>query len=260
MKHEPWAWFHSQNLSEDLPPGRRRGGKLRHGRCWLHWHLDAKKLRQLVFNAEWLLLSGRFCCRLDLGGGDSDDDIQLSLGCGLFTVYLSVEGLYCLGINVPGADIGVDVHNGCVWLNLWSRRNEWRSRDPWWRKTLCLHVVDWLLGEPRYQEELIIEQPCLIPMPEGSYQGTAKLYKSTWTRARWSSTILQRCTIDITNGGIPVPGKGENSWDCGDDAIHGLTCTATSIEDGVNKLVADAKETRERYGGSRWTPSPQLSN
>jgi hypothetical protein len=45
-----------------------------------------------------------------------------------------------------------------------------------------------------------------------------------WTFPRWFvAKQSDSITISIEGKGIPIPGKGENSWDCGDDAIRGVT-------------------------------------
>lgn len=53
---------------------------------------------------------------------------------------------------------------------------------------------------------------------------------------------------------VPVPGKGENDWDCGDDAIHGSTFAATTIPEAIGKMVGSAMRTRERYASLDWRP------
>jgi hypothetical protein len=56
--------------------------------------------------------------------------------------------------------------------------------------------------------------------------------------------------------GIPIPGKGENSWDCGDDAVMGTTKEHRgSLRDAMNEVAMDAMKTRIRHGGSmNWLP------
>lgn len=51
---------------------------------------------------------------------------------------------------------------------------------------------------------------------------------------------------------IPVPGKGENSWDCGEDATYAFSCMADSVEDGIASLVRSILVRRRKYGGRNW--------
>jgi hypothetical protein len=114
-----------------------------------------------------------------------------------------------------------------------------------------LDFADFLLGDRVHSEEVLIRQPKLkIPMPEGTYDASAKLTRGTWKRPRWPfPLVVMRVSIDIPDG-IPIPGKGENSWDCGPDATYGTTGPASSIEEAVGDLVARTLETRKRRGGS----------
>lgn len=52
--------------------------------------------------------------------------------------------------------------------------------------------------------------------------------------------------------GIPFPGKGENSWDCGDDAYYGFG--GATIESAVADIIADTLKRR----GNNWRPSEAI--
>jgi hypothetical protein len=45
-----------------------------------------------------------------------------------------------------------------------------------------------------------------------------------------------------------MPGKGENSWDVGDDAIYGGSCPAASCDAVVAHILASVYDRREKYG------------
>lgn len=45
-------------------------------------------------------------------------------------------------------------------------------------------------------------------------------------------------------GSVPIPGKGENSWDCGEDKVFGLHCAAKSVAEAVREFMRDIRETR----------------
>lgn len=91
-------------------------------------------------------------------------------------------------------------------------------------------------------------------MPEHPYPATVRLFESTWKRPRWPfARRMVRAEIEV-EGGIPHPGKGENSWDCDDDATYSLTCQARTAEDAVAKLVGSVLRDRRNYGGRSWRP------
>lgn len=86
-------------------------------------------------------------------------------------------------------------------------------------------------------------------MPEGSYRATVTIERDSWTRARWFARRIERAHVDIHDP-IPTPGKGENSWDCGDDALHSSTFPCGTVPAAVGKIVGDVLAKR---GHSTWT-------
>lgn len=94
----------------------------------------------------------------------------------------------------------------------------------------------------------------LVPMPEGNYPAIITREVRVWKRARWPWPSRTRVDfrIDIP-AGIPVPGKGENSWDCEDDAIFGTG--GWSVYDAIGNAVRSAHRQRELYGGKNWRPA-----
>ena len=99
--------------------------------------------------------------------------------------------------------------------------------------------------------------PTVVPMPERAYPASVKLFESTWKRPRWFASRMVRAEVKIEKG-IPFPGKGENSYDCGDDALFGLTCKADTVEQAIAETVESALRNRRRYGGSvDWQPAAE---
>jgi hypothetical protein len=96
----------------------------------------------------------------------------------------------------------------------------WSSDIPKWRHG-NFNPVDFLFGRQKYSEDVLETVPVSLAMPEKTYTGTVKLLRSKWKRPRawWTQTILY-AHIDVP-GGVPFPGKGENSWDCGEDVPGG---------------------------------------
>ncbi|HET7101595.1 MAG TPA: hypothetical protein VFJ52_10630, partial [Terriglobia bacterium] len=98
-------------------------------------------------------------------------------------------------------------------------------------------------------------RPISIPLPEGSYAARYRLERRTWWRARWPRKLVKvAADIDIP-GGLQIPGKGENSWDCGEDAYFGLGCRETDEPSIIAACVQKVMATRERYGGINWRPA-----
>lgn len=109
-----------------------------------------------------------------------------------------------------------------------------------------------------------------VPMPEGVYKARVELRETTWKRPRWPwphkdrsyhLTVLSRPTPDGPRiehdehgnqkpGYIPVPGKGESSWDCGPDGIFSQIGPGRTVEDAVRSVRESALRKRRDRGYS----------
>lgn len=170
-----------------------------------------------------------------------------------FTVAWDAE----VGGNAFG--LTVNVNRGDDW---YSARETW----PLWRRVLRgnglrwrLDFLDLLFGRAVYEEETHLRDVVEVPMPEGKYPAVVYVKRVRWKRQRLPARWYWRNTIEVGKGGLPFPGKGENSWDCDDDATHSITFAVTvrreEPEVTAMKAAANAMETRLRRGGRRWVPS-----
>lgn len=159
-----------------------------------------------------------------------------------------------LGIpEFESRDVSVHLSDGSLFWNLWQNPHESSSTDPWWKHGI-LDPLDVLFGRmEQTSDKEVASRVVDIHMPEGKYSATVRLSEPEYRRSRWpfkfgpdALYLHQRYSaqIEVADGGIPIPGKGENSWDCGDDAIYGLSCQADSIEDAIGKIIASALRTR----------------
>lgn len=208
---------HSQNLTD---------GKLpiwRHGRAWLG-----------SLECEWNVFRDT---RLLLG----------KAGRWQFSIYLRWFSLHMSLGRQRGGLWEVSWHDGALrFEHPWIRQNEWRRDDSWWRKAITLNVRDWLLGRQRYETTKGVSFDVVVPMPEGCYSAKATQETRIWRR-RWY-VPMRRCDhvwLDI-DGGIPYSGKGENSWDCGDDGLWGTG--GSTLEEAIGNAVASVLTSRRRHG------------
>ena len=94
-----------------------------------------------------------------------------------------------------------------------------------------------------------------IPLPEGVYTGTYTTERMTRRYVRWPGKAIdlvrgpmQWTSVNLSiEGGIPVEGKGENSYDCGMDGLLG--CSGRTVEDAIGNAVRSVLRDRKRYGG-----------
>lgn len=139
------------------------------------------------------------------------------------------------------------------WLQLWGGDDYYRS-DPWWKKTHALHWPDLLFGENTHILMQSESTNVLIPMPEGNYLARLTKERRTWKRPRWPfPTVHDYYNVEIP-GGIPFAGKGENSYDCGDDGLWGMGGPDKGgIPETIGHVVASVLRSRARYGEASTT-------
>ena len=208
--------------------------------------------KHLFFN------KARNCISIETGflpliqlGVDFGEDITFSFGF-FFQLYLSFDfhkinsWLYQYGLHNRALMFSMWFSHGwSISVNIFSDTMSWKKNDWRW----YINLRDILIGNPKCSQKTIEEKEILIPMPEKAYSGKATLADWTWTYPRWFPKTIRRCEIQIPEG-IPFPGKGENPWDCGDDATFSITTGKVgSIAEAVGILVGDVLATRVRYGG-----------
>ena len=92
-----------------------------------------------------------------------------------------------------------------------------------------------------------------------SYRAALKLEECEWKRPRWPWPVRRRtASIDVPKG-IPHQGKGENSYDCGEDATFGLGCEAWTVDEAISKMVASVLKSRAKYDGNALAKYPPAS-
>jgi hypothetical protein len=241
--------FHSQNLNEK---NGITGAKWRHGRAWLG-----------NLGWEWVLLKWR-PLRLELELATDDHAISASIAFFFFAFWIHLDN-WNLHRKLSdlikrkderygnGREVGFYFYEDAIVLNLWNDPMEHRYKDPrWWH--IYIIVPDKIFGSRKHSERTLEEQRVEIPMPEGNYPGTVRLFESTWKRPRWPWP-KKLIRADVTpDRPVPFPGKGENSWDCGEDAAHSMTCCQSTVVGAVAAFVKSVLEDRYRHGGPHWRP------
>ena len=133
-----------------------------------------------------------------------------------------------------------------IWGDFYSKTMESNSSDPWWMRW-NFSIPDFFLGKYKYETKTLETRNVKIPMPEKNYDAVVKIFLSTWKRPRWLFTKKRiRADIEIPEG-IPHPGKGTTSYNCGNDALYGGTYQATNVNDAICEVVKSALWYRLNY-------------
>lgn len=241
-----WHW-HRQNLNET----GKFGGAIREGRAWLH----LQNQRETVLGISWHMPTDHWMASVTVGPPYGDNDLTFGFGCGLFDLWLHSENLLPRKwLPEDGRETSLAIHGGGLWWSAWKNENEWKRSDSKWMHG-NFNVVDFLFGKQIYSTVNKPPERTTVALPEAVYPATVVMFTSTWKRPRWPwPQRLVRATI-TPDTPIPIPGKGENSWDIGDDAIHELTCPASNRHDAAQRLAESVMRSRQRYGGASWEPA-----
>ena len=250
---ESLVWWNWQNLAK---PGQHRNA-----RAWLHFYDNSIGV-QWVFRPRNLSLGITFA---DTTVDDDSLSFHFSIPF-LLALYVSIARIPIVK-RLPGVKYVSGQHdsgmrsisfaydrreNNWVHWRLWRNPHFGKSRD--WRDD-GLFIDDVIYGSDKYSEIDLGSQPCVIAMPERSYNATARRYIATWTRKRWCKPkSINRVDIEVPEG-ISKPGHGENSWDMEDNATFGFTTNADTVEEATECLRSKILKERKKFGGEDWVPS-----
>ena len=151
------------------------------------------------------------------------------------------------------------------YLNRVTLHPGWRIRfgPVWWAR-----LKNKMLGSYEHEEIPIRTYDDVeLALPEGVYVGKVTFSRSRMKRKHWRTRRDDIIGEWEGEQWLPFPGKGESSYDCGDDGFkeHSTTIRAyvheesaeVDVED-VNKVVASTISAvlrqRGRYGGLNWKP------
>lgn len=257
------VWFHSQNLTDGSWPYE--------GRCWLRSH------SRVLFHFSWNLWT-HFC-----GFGIYTD--KEDKGTVFHIAFPPVSFWVTLPIHFSTSSkfwerwneryggraksthyedfhfIDVRIHDWTLWWSFLKFDWGWSHQMPKWMDGR-FHPLDTLFGKTDYIKKELSKHDVVIPMPEGSYPATVEFSERTWKRQRlpWNTHKGVYASIDMK---VPIPheGKGEDSWNCGKDALYGLDRKASTIEQAVAATVETVLKSRRRYDGNVMAkyPNPMVA-
>ncbi len=210
-----------------------------------------------LFSIEAAAFKRGSYARLGVGfGGDCGGDVTFGLTIPyIFTFYLTLnlyfmrrilpEGKTC-AIWITGLVPDRDYDGTGIRIEPWSDES-WESGRSWWRNGVSFNFSDFLFGRRVYDRRTIQTSTRRIKIPNYKEYGTAlhwadvEITVDSWKRPRWPRALRLVRTTVTPNVPVPIPGKGENSWDCGEDSRHSETmCHPTVSPDAI--LAGDVRE------------------
>lgn len=215
------------------------------------------------------------CVRID--GGERDICFHFALG---FGIWISFERFLPkswyptyeskgYGRLPEEREVSISFHGGSLWWNFWVSE-EWSSwtKNKTWRKG-CWHIVDWIKGKHKYERIEQYRDEHILPFYEGNYNVEVIRYLriDKWPRWKTKKAVSWEVRAGYYEEGkfiekpIPVEGKGENSWDCDEDATWSISFPGYPYRKDI-KTSYDAAlyfwhsmmKSRERYGSAKWVP------
>jgi len=137
----------------------------------------------------------------------------------------------------------VYVHQWSIWLTLPKLWQDYFDSN----YSFCFSVPDFFLGDVKVNYERLSKEHLGVAFPEKTYNVTATRRRVTRKRPRWFEESFIAVDLDCEDG-IPIPGKGESSHDCGDTATYSYYAPNSTIKDAVSKLMKSVSERRRKYG------------
>jgi hypothetical protein len=263
-----WFWrrFSYQNLNEK-GRGDVTGSILKHGRAWFKPHGFGRS--EFALHWSWSLNPSltRWLVNFSLDFFDGDSEQDLSMNFGLFgcMFYFTLENF------IPrkwarkhqwAHNSGFYISEGSARIELFHAGDDCYRCEGWkgWYKHIFIREA--IMGRTDYTSEPIETHTTTVTMPEGSYDAIVTINRDMWRHRRWPFRYFPRqrtsAYIEVPQG-VPVPGKGENSWDCGEDAIYATGSSSPTVAAAVAQIITSALKTRERYGGKNWRPQERIA-
>lgn len=251
-----WHW---QNLDDDrrVPSRSPAIGSLglptlsHEGRAWFDWYVRATDRKPLKIEVDWAFGARVWSSGVSYSRKNSGTVMLHASIRPLASVYLTVKHLWPRRVNQPSRTYSISVTDGALHYDFGKpgSGDEWHRNDPlnWMRG--CRFLTDDIFGRATCTREKIGEPVQAVAcFPEGQYPLTLQRETMTWKRSRWPWPYWRK-SVDITLDRPPeFQGKGENSWDCGPDAIYGMSSEGHSYEDAVATYVKAVLRERAKRG------------
>lgn len=258
-----------------------------HKRLWRQGRWFLYLFERNVFGIEWNLFRPSFGASLTFSVED-DNEIIAHLALPLLAslwVHVSMPRRMLVTLlpqqpymSIPGMEdmagktypisrrIECSIHHWSLWWHLWVHPHGgpdgYGGHVPRWREG-SLDFQRLVLGSRQYTcANMDAPISTVVHMREGDYPVTLQRQHQEWWWPRIPKSLycLRRDSFDARcDIGIPFPGKGENTYDCGEDGLYGTSfdCETYPTPEHVCQGFATVVYAyRRRYGGEQCSRDP----
>lgn len=214
-----------------------------------------------------------------VNGDEGDCTFHFALGFGIWITfegfipnswYPTYKSTYTEGLSLyDERQLSISFHGGSFWWDFWVSENKSQyTKYKTWRKG-CWHIVDRIRGKHECSFKEVDRREFAIPFLEGNYNLLVIKKDRTDTWKRWPKKKMTSFEVkcgyyqdgEWIDKGVPVEGKGENSWDCDEDATYSMHFPGAPYRKEVRSCYDAAlyfwhsmMKSRERYGSAQWLP------
>lgn len=232
-----------------------------------HWHFGEKYIG--------LELSG-FTSTPSIGFESNGDEGEIMFNlCGGIGIYITLNGFlpnkwYPKDWSqtygwLPGRrEISLRFHHWSFWWTFWKDTDSWSNTDSKW-KSGSFDFARFFMGRHTCNWTEIRKEMRIVSMPEGNYsvEVVQRQRIDSWERwftkksISWDVRVGYYENDKFVKRSIPIEGKGENSWDQGEDGTYSMSFPDRRYGSFTNALLyfeSEIKKDRIKRGGKNWMP------
>lgn len=220
------------------------------------WYFGKHSVKQVEISVYGFNSSPAIYVEVD--PGERDYVFHIALGIGIWITLARIFPNSWYPKDYDTRQVGLQFHHGDFWWNFWMPTDSWNSDDPRWRRG-STSFETWIKGKHIVDtfRDIANVETFHLPFYEGVYKVvvTRIAYVHRWSRWPWKKKYM-KWEVEAP---VPIPheGKGENSWDQGEDGTYSSSFSGNKAKtpfDAALYFWKSNMEVRQRYGGNDWMP------
>lgn len=191
--------------------------------------------------------------------GNDEEQFQCSLALyRVFAIYFTIDRIFTRKFydkwfhkNKLWSGLTTDIRffDYTIWVSSFMDESGHTSMDinKWFQFEFNIDFRDLLFG--KFKTKSYKTKPIAVEIeitPNEKYIGTYIFKTIVRRRKRWFTEVYKRIEIEVEEG-IPYPGKGTSSYNCGDDAVFSFSTPGESVKHCIDELRKDVLWLRKNY-------------